>query len=339
MRRRDLIKATAGLGAAAATAAAVSAAVPALAATERAGTPRAGTTTRGGSNYGWYRLDGCEREPYGVVNSFHKAPEDISEQLRAMYDGGQRRLRIPLFHRRGPESGTLMDSTGGDLSAQNRRNLTDLLAAIKRAGFEEIQVSFIPSGGNTPFDWPEWNPDLYQENLSIVRNLRPIIADAGVHYRLDLYNEAIPTTGQEVLLQYARTLWTDYTAEFGKDDTVGFSTIANPDRVRRIPEVYGDNPPYLFDFHFYFNDQLDEYGKFTETHRLLTEMGYAKEGWTIGEMHYNDPVAADLLSRAIADTGRTVYYALQWPWTREKRCEHVDVTPPVDFGNYLAVGF
>ncbi|MEU3272956.1 hypothetical protein ABZ639_19110 [Saccharomonospora sp. NPDC006951] len=333
MRRRNLLKAVAGIGAGAALAGAL----PAT--TSAAGVRRAGTTSRGGSNYAWYQLDGCNREPYGVVNSFHKAPETIAEQLQAMYDAGQRRLRIPLFHRRGPESGTLLDSTGGDLSAQNRKNLTDLLALIKETRYEEIQVSFIPSGGNTPFEWPQWNPDLYEENRSIVHNIRPLIAEAGVHYRIDLYNEAIPTAGQEVLLRYARELWADYTSAYGKNDTIGFSTIANPDRVRRIPEVYGANPPHLFDFHFYFNEQFDEYGKFMETHRIMNEHGYLTQGWTIGEMHYNDPVAADQLSRAIADSGRTVYYALQWPWTREKRCEHVDVTPPIDFDRYLAVGF
>ena len=175
MQRRQFIRTAVGLGASAALAAAV----PAAAAAGRVA--RAGTQSRGGSNYGWYQLDGCAREPYGVVNSFHKAPGTIADQLQTMYDNGQRRLRIPLFHRRGPESGTLLDSTGGDLSEQNRQNLTDLLAAIKQTGFEEIQVSFIPSGGNTPFEWPELIPDLYDENVSIVRNLRPINADAGLH--------------------------------------------------------------------------------------------------------------------------------------------------------------
>ncbi|RZS44631.1 hypothetical protein EV193_101507 [Herbihabitans rhizosphaerae] len=332
MRRRTLLKSALAVGAGTA----VATTIPALASKSTAAKL---TVARGGSNYGWYQLDGCDREPYGVVASFHNAPDTIAQQLRTMFDAGQRRLRIPLFHRRGTPSGTLIDSTGGDLPAQARQNLTDLLRLIKETGFEEIQVAYIPSGGNTPYEWPSWNEDLYLENWNVVRNIRPIVAGAGAHYRLDLYNEAIPTVGQEVLLQYARRLWGDYTREFGKDDTIGFSTIADPDRVRRIPEVYGDNPPHLFDFHFYFNDQLDEHGKFTETHRLMNEMGYTSQGWTIGEMHYDDPVAAEQLSRAITETGRQVFYALQWPWTREKRCEHVDVTPPVDFGNYIGVGF
>ncbi|WP_158681161.1 hypothetical protein, partial [Streptomyces viridochromogenes] len=69
---------------------------------------------RGGSNYFTYRVDGdCTREPYGVVNSYDQAPELIRDQLAQMTRAGQRRLRIPVFHHRGADSGTVMDSTGG----------------------------------------------------------------------------------------------------------------------------------------------------------------------------------------------------------------------------------
>src|SRR5687767_14651316 len=61
-----------------------------------------GATSRGGSNYGWYQIDGCNREPYGVVNSFHKAPDLIRSQLAAMRAAGQARLRVHIIHRRRP---------------------------------------------------------------------------------------------------------------------------------------------------------------------------------------------------------------------------------------------
>lgn len=181
---------------------------------------------RGGSNYGWYQLDGCDRERFGVINTYHRAADPIASQLDAMYRQGQRRLRVLIYHRHGPDSGTLMDSTGGNLSEQNRRNLADLLAAVKRAGYEEIQVSFLPSGDNAAYRWSEWREDVYQENWNLVHNLRPIIVDAGIHYRLDLCNEAIPASNQPTLLAYARRLWTDYTHVYGKDDTLGFSVVS-----------------------------------------------------------------------------------------------------------------
>jgi hypothetical protein len=337
MRRRALL----GSAAAAVGAAGLAGwpAGPSLAATS-------GAPSRGGSNYGWYRIDGCNREPYGVVNSFHKAPDVIRAQLAAMRAAGQARLRVHIIHRRRPDTGTAMDSTGGNLSAANRQNLTDLLRAIADAGFVEIQVTFMPIGENAAYNWPSWNDGIYQENWNLISHLRPIIAGAGIHYRIDLCNEAVPTAGQPVLLAYVKRLWTDYTDAFGKKDTCGFSTIGFPGRIENIPQVYGNNPPHLFDFHFYRRRGVDEGGLFTTAHNMMNQYGYTTQGWTIGEVFYDDPAAASRLRQAIDSTGRTVYYLLQWP-VQAPRIDFPDPTcpdatvppPPVNFGAYIAQGF
>ena len=68
----------------------------------------------GGSNYLTYHLDPpCSREPYGVVYNYDTATATINAQLQQMYNNGQRRLRIPIFHGRGVDTGSVMDSTGG----------------------------------------------------------------------------------------------------------------------------------------------------------------------------------------------------------------------------------
>jgi hypothetical protein len=297
------------------------------------------TSGIGGSNYGWYHLDGCGREPYGVINAFHLAPDTIRAQLAAMR-AGQDRLRVLIYHRRGPDTGTVMDSTGGNLSAQNRQNLTDLLAAIRAAGFGEIQVSFMTIGPNAAYTWPSWNEDMYQENWNLIYHLHPIIAAAGIQYRIDLCNEAIPASNQPILLRYTQRLWSDYTYVFGKNDTCGFSTIGMvPDRIKHIPTVYQGNPPYLFDFHFYGDSSADEYAQFTTAHTLMNQMGYSSQGWTIGEVYYNDATAAANLHRAIQSTGRTVFYLLQWPLVRGSSCADVSVSPPTNFSAYTAQGF
>src|SRR5437660_564192 len=73
----------------------------------------------GGSNYMTYHLDPpCNREPYGVVYNYDTATATINSQLQQMYNNGQRRLRIPIFHGRGINSGTVMDSTAGDLASR-----------------------------------------------------------------------------------------------------------------------------------------------------------------------------------------------------------------------------
>jgi hypothetical protein len=65
------------------------------------------------------------------------------------------------------------------------------------------------------------------------------------------------------VLEYSRRLWANYTRAFGRADTVGLSVIGDPQHVARIPEVYGDKPPYIFDIHFYGGaNGLDEYQLF-----------------------------------------------------------------------------
>lgn len=295
---------------------------------------------RGGSNYNFYGLEGCNREPYGVVNSYNRAPALIQTQLAQMRQSGQDRLMIAVFHWHGADTGTAMDSTGGNLSVQNRQNLTDLLASVKQAGFAEISITFNPVAYNDPSGWATWNESLYQENWNLIHNLRPIIQQAGIPYRLDLMNEGIPSTNQPVLLQYTKRLWSDYTYTHGKNDTFGFSVIgAEAARVNRIKEVYGSNPPYVFNFHFYGTPQISEYTQFVNAHNKLNSFGYKTQGFVVGETFYNDATAAYNLQRASATTGRVIHYLTQWPLTRAQTCAHVDVAPPADFNNFTFRGF
>ena len=304
------------------------------------------TTGRGGSNYDFYQLDHdgtrCDREPYGVIKSYDKATATIAAQLGQMYAAGQRRLRLGLFHQHGADSGTVMNSTGGDLSAANRRNLADLLAAVKAAGFEEIELGFFPIGAADPHGWTAWDEAQYQENRKLVGNVRAVVAQSGLPYQLDLLNEGMPMSDQPVLLQYTHRLWADYTAAYGKGDTVGFSmTVWVAVRARQIPDVYGGDVPNLFDIHLYGDSwNGDEYRQFVDAHTELASHGY-HQGWIIGEAYYDDETAATGIARAIQDTGQVVFYLTQWQLTRQDACHDktVDVAPPMDFGHYHAAGF
>ncbi|WP_158891990.1 hypothetical protein [Amycolatopsis anabasis] len=311
--------------------------VPLLAALLAAGAPASATpaaSAPGGSNYNFYGLNGCDREPFGVINRFDRGRDTITGQLGAMRRAGQQRLRIGVFHHRGPDTGTVMDSTGGDLSPANRRNLADLLAAVKAAGFAEVEVAFHPIGDSAPYNWAAFDEGRYQENWNLIHHLRPIIAGAGIPYRIDLMNEGAPAPNQPALRDYAKRLWTDYTHTHGKADTVGFSVIGDPARIGQLPAVYGDNQPYVFDLHFY----EAEYAAFVAAHDAMNQLGY-HQGWILGEAYYNDAVAAVDLRRASNATGRQVHYLTQWPLTRARTCPDVDVAPPADFGAYTAQGF
>lgn len=297
-------------------------------------------TPTGGSDYGWYQVTNCNREPYGVIANYNTASATINQQLATMIANGQRRLRIPIYFGHGINSGTVMDSTGGNLSPQNRQNLTNLLAAIKNAGFAEIEVGFFPVGAmNDPTSWSQYNETYYQENWNLIYNLHSIIASAGILYRIDLQNEGAPTTGQTALLQYDQHLWNDYNFVFGKNDTVGVSIIPEQNRLQNLPAVYGPSQygshgaPYLFDLHFYDHTTTN----FINTYNIM-HGNYPGIGWILGEAFYNDPVQADTLNQSIAQTGQTIFYLTQWPLTYQRSCADVDVVP-LDFSNYLSRGF
>jgi hypothetical protein len=298
----------------------------------------------GGSDYGWYHLDAnCNREPYGVVYNYDQQRSTIDSQLQQMYAGGQRRLRIPIYHARGIDSGTIMDSTGGNIALEFRQNLTNLLASIKAAGFVEIEVSFHPQSENDPTQWgTSFRPDYYQENWSVIQNLHSIIAASGLTYHLDLLNEGIPPQSYTALLQYDQMLWNDYVAKFGSADTVGFSIIADSAHVGQVSTVYGASAygahgsPTLFDVHIY-----DETGNsFATAFTSLKSQGYQGVPWIIGEAYYNDAAEAAAQRAEATATGQTVLYLTQWPLTASESCSNaVNVAPPVSFSNYSLQGF
>jgi len=297
----------------------------------------------GGSNYGWYYLtSSCDREPYGVVYNYNTAAATIDSQLQQMYNNGQRRLRIPIYHARGINSGTIMDSTGGTLAPQFLTNLTNLLAAIKAAGFVEIEVSFHPQSINNPLVWTTFSSDYFQENWSVIQNVRSIVSAAGIPYHLDLLNEGIPPLSYPLLLQYDQMLWNDYVAKFGNKDTLGFSIIADAAHLGQVSTVYGpsaygnEGSPQLFDVHIY-----DETGNsFATAFNSLSSQGYGGVPWIIGEAYYNDAAEAAAQRAEITSTGQQVLYLTQWPVTSNMSCSTaVNVAPPADFSNYAAEKF
>jgi hypothetical protein len=297
----------------------------------------------GGSNYAWYYLAApCNREPYGVVYNYNTATATINAQLQQMYNNGQRRLRIPIYHARGINSGTIMDSTGGTLAPQFLTNLTNLLAAVKATGFEEIEVSFHPQSNNLPTQWTTFSSDYYQENWSVIQNVRSIVAASGIPYHLDLLNEGIPPQAFAALLQYDQMLWNDYVAKFGSKDTLGFSIIADAAYVGQVSTVYGPSAygnaasPQVFDVHIY-----DETGNsFATVFNSLTSQGYKGVPWIIGEAFYNDATEAAAQRAEITSTGQQVLYLTQWPVTSSESCStDVNVAPPADFSNYAAQSF
>ncbi|EWM11292.1 hypothetical protein [Kutzneria sp. 744] len=306
--------------------------------TASAPTPDTPPPVAGGSNYDFYYLNGCYREPYNVISGFSRAPDMIRLQLGQMRAAGQDRLTIGVFHHHGDGGGAVMDSTGGTLSPADLKNFTDLLAGVRTAGFAEVTVAFNSQNPNNPSGWRGWQQDLYDENWQLVQKVHDLVVAAKIPYRIDLGNELTPSTGQSVVVRYDQQLWQDYTAKYGRTDTVGFSVNSNdPGQIPNVAKVYGDNPPPVFDLHIYG----DEYNQLVGDDQQLRRQGYVDQPVIIGESFYNDTVAADGFLKGSKDSGRRILYLTQWPKTRDNapQCDQVDVAPPLDFSAYRAAGF
>lgn len=268
---------------------------------------------------------------------------------RLCFDQGQRRLRIPIaFLSAGDEySCQYLVTPGGVLPGRFMNNLTNLVATIRRIGYEEIIVSYFIQGANSPVNWTEWEGDLYQDNWSLIQNTRPIIAAVGIPYLLDLGNELIAAPTQQVgqlqALAYTQQQWSDYVAAFGKDDTLGFSLIANTTQFRAnsLPAIYGNNPPSVFDLHIYD----DAEATFVYESTQLVQLGYGGVDWIIGETYDDDASTGSQLRAAIQSTGKTVRFTLQWPEIPDGTYDSngnpnlVWILPAIAFGNYIAFGF
>ena len=293
----------------------------------------------GGSDYDFYYLDGCYRQPYQVVDAFNKVPTIIAYQLNGMKQAGQNRLSLGIYHHHGPDDGTAMDSTGGQLPPQDQENLAGLLADVKQAGFAEITVVLHPSDSNDPDSWTSWPEAMYQENWQLIQSLHPIIAAAGLPFHLDLGSELTASGDQQPLvLRYDQQLWQAYTAKFGRADTVGFSINGNdPGQVLNVGKMYGNTQPSMLDIHLYGN----EYDQFAYNDNQLRQLGFTSQPLIIGEAYYNDKDAATGFANASRATGRQIYYLTQWPKTRagNTECSRVDVAPPTDYAEYAAAGF
>jgi len=149
---------------------------------------------RGGSNYNWFHIEGCQREPYGVLSNYHLFRNEVDAQLKQMASGGQQRLRIGVFHARNANTGTVIPSNGGNLPLQQRENLRDLMISAKNAGFIEVVVGFFPQLDNGPGSWvgATWNSaheEYFQENWNLIANLMPYMRESKIKFLVDLMNE------------------------------------------------------------------------------------------------------------------------------------------------------
>ncbi|HLY46551.1 MAG TPA: hypothetical protein VKQ73_13295 [Stellaceae bacterium] len=289
---------------------------------------------RGGSDYVFYGLYGCGQAGLFAAPSYDAHRDTIDAQLTAMYRDGQRRLRIGLPLDPDPAKGPF---TRGPLIPEYRQSIVDFLKALRRTGFQEVEV-VIGGGSPSPLAWKAWDEAAYKARWQRLVEIRNLLIASGLHYRLDLFNEGIPARNQPMLLlRYVQRLWADYVGAFGVADTVGFSIIPliAQDRFAQIPAVYQGRLPPVFDLHIYDRPEATV----LNAHRRLAQLGLGGVPWIIGETFYNDRDEATALASAIAATGQRVLFVMQWPLTSQRRCRGIDVAFPARFDEYIAKGF
>lgn len=335
---------------------------------------------RGGSNLVWHDLGpGCEREPYGIIPNYHEpgVRSRVRGQLLDLRAAGQENLALGLFHLRadtavdaaGRITGTLLDSTGGQLHPRQRQNLVDFLADIRDAGFASVVFRYHPQGGNDPRQWEAFGAreqDLLEENWSLIRSIEALLQQSGLAWGTDLLVEGMPRARiielpgndyiepdrphREGWSRYAREVWRRYSTEFGTAHTFGYSFVSDTDDVRIDARVEHMDYVYTVDgerrlplglaLDIYGTAERDEGWIFRAYHRHLRDEQFGELVWAITESYYDDAQAARALRDAMTDTGQAVFYLTQWPLQRGSGCDpNVTVAPPTGYSNYLRFGF
>ncbi len=296
---------------------------------------------RGASNYAWYSNVGLFWSN-GIIRHYHiKGIRPlVRNQLREMYDNGQRRLRIPIYHSTFDTDcstaklgdGTAIRSFAGWMDPVCQDNLRHFLSDIRAQNFEEVLIGFFPAGRNDPSNWRTWNDSLFEDNWNCIRSVRlSVLVPSGLPFKIDLGNEQAPGSNQPLLIEYTRRMWRNYLHNFERGDTVGFSIVCGSagwnacrDRLRQLPRVYGNRFPHWFSFHYIGEDQ-EVYDRAWE---WLRASGLVQP-WIIGESGYDSAVEADNLRQCLRRNGNVILWVSQWP----------AANPPVAFQAYANQGF
>jgi len=332
----------------------------------------------GGTNFAFYDigedyLTGQDRHSWwkpGVlkhtIGAFDKQQDGVVENtLRQMYDNGQRKIALILWHINIAEQfehhgskwegdipsgyedtyGHIVNSALGKLSSQHEENLKELLGLICDTGFETITIRFAPQGVNNPMDWTDWQEEFYQENISFLLSVKDI-ADKVVGDKSELiYDLGLELGGMEagLSLDYIARLWDDYTGMFPVDNTVGFSFAVERGRITRMLEIYkksGIYPPvYALDIY------LDGYTILSYSIEELRKGGIEEPKIIIMETFYNDTQVLEEFQRAAKEHNVSILYIMQWQVDRDRlfwynddgsrSMRHFSISSPIEYDNYL----
>jgi hypothetical protein len=321
---------------------------------------------RGGGYYSRYAADSCA----GVIKNYDDptAKSIIQSDLQNMYNQGQRKVTVQVYHVRGAGNcgvpglnGWPMDSDLNNFDWQYIANLETYLIDAKAIGFNQVQLIMSPAEVNWPRSWPnfEWgvNNLYYYENWFTLYFVRQAAVNADMPFIIILADEPfVPYTYSQAMTAYVHDIWQLYLQTFGAAQgrneagfTIGGINTGNQTTtpasqvnqlIAEIDHVGLGRPTYwpLTMFKFDANPQERtnaNWSGFIEVHNTLAARG-AFDPIVVASTFYNDWSSAYGLRAASGYTGRPISFLMQWPLSAPPMVWYEAVP---DFYNYIDFGF
>jgi len=208
-----------------------------------------------------------------------------------------------------------------------------------------VEVVFGPILGNDPmaiYGGVPHDPALFDENWSLIRDVRERAKENGPPSRFDLLNEGAPSDAQVLkpqIIDYVARLYRAYVDAFGNED-VSVSTIYQQVDPTRLPNLLaalrasGRPMPAYFEVHADYTASL--------AIQDLKDMdaGLAAAGLNqplvVGEAPYDDDLMAAAVKAFVHQSARAVTDVLEWPLERDSGCRDFSVAPPYRATAYVA---
>ncbi len=296
--------------------------------------------------YNAWDSNGWDPDFYSIARGYHLYKNQVDSTMKSIKDGGQSKIGMLLwFIGNHPENGSLghvIATSNGKLYQQHRKNLQDFVKKADELGFNEVQVRFASQGDADVFGTkPENMVAQIEQHWTLIKDTHEAIAEmklkVKVIYDLGVELAAHPYTCRAEVTGFLTEIWKRYSAQYGVQDTIGFSwNHADDCGARQIIDIYqkvGVFPIY---------NGLDVYGSPGEVYsvlkkiaKILDEKGLKqKMAFSIQETWYNDAAVAAEVNQAVQDTGIKIKYIMQWPLKRGSKTIHFSETAPSQFDAY-----
>jgi hypothetical protein len=263
-------------------------------------------------------------------------------QLAAMRAAGIESLRFFVWHDHDGAAFETIPSAGGRLVEPYRGNFIAYLHDARALGFKSLEVVFGPVLGNDPqaiYGGVPYDPALFDENWSLIRDVRALAEQYGPTSRFDLLNEGAPSDAQALkaqVIDYIARLYGNYVDAYGNRDVTVSIPSGDPTRLMNLLIALRESGrplPTYFEIHPAY-DPTAALRDLESIDAGLIAAGL-DQPLIIGEGPYNDPEWAAAVHGFITRWTRPVTEVLEWPLQRNSTCDAFSVAPPYRANSYI----